>query len=115
MSTEELKEVEERLIGIKAQFGYLIEQIQKKELDSDEVKRKYGALKVKLRNDSNVYKTRKGEEAASESESAFYYPAVTEAYLELKVKIDAPPNNKMLECLISGEDYISYYLSQINT
>lgn len=102
--------VQTRLKQIKNQFNWLINEIQKGQPERSLIKTKYGALKIKLKSDFNIFKTNKGQAQATNDESAFYYPAVTEAYLELKVKIDAPPNEKMLQCLISGEDYISYYL-----
>jgi septation ring formation regulator EzrA len=115
MNDDDLEDVRYRLTKIKEQFECLIDEVQKETPDRQLVKNKYGVLKVKLRSDSEKYKTIKGQANASGSESAFYYPAVTEALLELKVKIDAPPSDKMLQCLIGGEDYVTYYLSQINT
>jgi len=114
MSNDNSESVLRRLNQIKGQFNWLIDEIQKDQPEKALVKPKYGALKIKLKSDSNKFQTNKGQAQATTSESAFYYPAVTEAYLELKVKIDAPPNEKMLQCLISGEDYIAYYLSQMN-
>jgi len=113
--TNNVENVRFRLTSITEQFDFLISEVQKNAPDRYLVKGKYGVLKVKLRHDSKVFETQKGQEQASKSESLFYYPAVTEAYLELKVKVDAPPNQKMLECLVSGKGYISYYLSQLHT
>lgn len=116
MSDDNPESVKKRLNQIKEQFRWLIDEIQNDQRpEKSLVKIKYGALKIKLKSDFNIFKTNKGKAHATNSESYFYYPAVTEAYLELKVKVDAPPNEKMLQCLISGEDYILYYLSQMNT
>ena len=115
MNHADFQAVRSRLTTIKAQFDDLINELQKDSPDRLWVKTKYGALKVKLRHDADSFKTKKGQTQASDSESAFYYPAVTEACLELTVKIDAPPNEKMLHCLMSGEEQIAYYLSRMNT
>jgi len=113
--TNDVESVRSRLVSIKELFESLVTEVQKDAPNRSVVKEKYGVLKVKLRSDTKVFETLKGQKQASENETLFYYPAITEAYLELKVKIDAPPNQKMLECLVSGEGYISHYLSQLHT
>ena len=110
----DFQEVQSRLAEIKEQFDSLILEIENDTPNRMWIRDHYRELKEKLRNEFKLSQTRKGRDRASEFETTYYYPAITDAYLNLTVRTNSPPNNMMLRCLIGGEADISYRLSQMN-
>ena len=108
------KSIKERLKEIHDQFEQLINDIRENPFDRLWIKTKYGSLKTRLKTEMDIYHTLKGKNEATDDEKSLYYPAVSEAFCELTARVDAPPNQKMLDCLFSGQGQIDYYLSQID-
>lgn len=114
MSIEQEFDVRSSLVNFQRQFNELIDALEKPGYDQEWVKEKYRDLKENLKEEIRKAKNIIGTENEPFEIEAFYYPALNEAFLELKVKTNTSPSKKMFECLVSAEDYISYYLLQMN-
>lgn len=95
-------------------FDEIIDEFEASSPDKNRITERYSSLKETLKAEIKSIKNITGSELDHPDISALYYPALNESFLELKVKINASPSQKMFDCLVSGKGYITYYLSQIN-
>ena len=95
-------------------FDEIIDEFEASSPDKNRITERYSSLKKTLKAEIKSIKNVTGSELDNPDISALYYPALNESFLELKVKINASPSQKMFDCLVSGKGYITYYLSQIN-
>jgi hypothetical protein len=114
MTPSEKHSVKNRLLKIHNQINELIIDIEKVPKNRERIKKKYSALKTQLKSDFDFFETAKRRSTATEDEANFYYPAAMEAYIELTVRANSPPNQNMLGCLFSVQDIIEFYLDQLN-
>lgn len=72
-------------------------------------------VKRRLENDHNAGLTKRGQNAMTEMEREYYYPAIKESLEEIKVKINSIPDQQWVNELMAAQGHISFYLSQVES
>lgn len=70
-------------------------------------------LKEKFKNDYKSRDTKRGEAQMTQVESAFFFPAIHEAYTSIYVKTNSRPSPKWVFELYDAQSTIKYYLHQL--
>lgn len=110
---DNFEEVKAKLAGFVQNFSELIKLAESGEFTGIDLRPKYGYLKSKLRLDRDRSQKVKVQKSATESETCFYYPAVSEAANALPVPIGGKINNEFIASLYDSQSQIEYYLNQM--
>ncbi len=109
----EVEDVLDKLEKLHAQFDELISIAESTSNDKSSIKQKYGALKVKLKNDQKMSLIDKHFNSATEAEQIFYFPAVCAAANALKIPIGGKVTDEFISYLYDAQDQINYYLHNL--
>ena len=107
---------------VKSKLGEMIARVRR--LDAccnsmphniDFIVEEYKNIKLFLRGESDKWQLSKTEKTASDDEKTFYYPALSEAYLALKVKIGSRNTEDISLCLYDALFSLRDYFDQMDT
>jgi hypothetical protein len=73
------------------------------------------SLKESLKADYYRRDTKKGENAMSDIEKFFLFPAIHEAYTSIFIKTNSTPSRKWINDLFNARNSIQYYLDDLNS
>lgn len=106
--------IKERLQNYSQRFNDLTLSMNDNSISKLIIVERYKELKNDINSEISLLKKLDLQEKQFHNIEAFYLPALREAHGEMKVKTNGPANKKMYDCLVSAQDYIDYYLGQLN-